>query len=166
MFSLGRSNRSSTATDVNRGVSPLSSDGRRLTINPSRRARISTASGRASGANAEGVMTTRAIGLLRRAKSAITSSISSMPPSTGIFRIDWPRSELDGDSRPTGQIRLTAPLSIPRNRISASAARPTKRVGTHPPPWRDDAPAYSENNDRRSARRSGKTPPGTSKARW
>src|SRR5580693_8928745 len=66
MFSLGRSNRSSTATVVSRGVSPLSSDGRRLTISPSRRARIRTDSGRASGSNADGVITTRAIGLLRR----------------------------------------------------------------------------------------------------
>src|SRR5882724_7435632 len=121
MFSLGRSNRSSTATVVNRGVSPLSSDGRRLTISPSRRARIRTDSGRASGSNADGVITTRAIGLLRFAKSAITSSISSMLPSTGMFRINWPRSAADGDNRPTGQIRLTAPLSIPRACIAEIA---------------------------------------------
>ena len=40
----------------------------------------------------------------------------------------WPRSAGDGDNMPTGQIRLTAPLSMPRSRISASAARPTSRV--------------------------------------
>ena len=48
---------------VSRGASPLSSDGSRLTIRPSRRARISTASGCASGSNADGVITTRLIGL-------------------------------------------------------------------------------------------------------
>ena len=99
------------ATVINRGASPLSSDGRRLTISPSRRARIKTASGCASGSNADGVITTRAIGLSRLAKSRITSSMSSMPPSTGTFRIDWPRSAIDGDNTPTGHSRVTAPLS-------------------------------------------------------
>jgi len=45
---------SATATDVNRGVSPPSSDGSRLTISPSLRARIKTDSGFASGSNADG----------------------------------------------------------------------------------------------------------------
>ena len=58
-----------------------------------------------------------------------TSSMSSMPPSTGMLRIDWPRSASDGDSTPTGQIRLTAPLSMPRSSTSASAARPISSVG-------------------------------------
>ena len=35
-----------------------------------------------------------------------------MSPSTGMPRIDWPRSAVDGDRTPTGQIFLTAPLSI------------------------------------------------------
>ena len=44
-------------------------------------------------------------------------------------RIDWPRSAKDGDRMPTGRIFFTAPLSIARNSTSASAARPTTRVG-------------------------------------
>jgi hypothetical protein len=45
-----------------------------------------------------------------------------------MFRINWPWSELEGDSTPTGHSRLTAPFSIPRNTISASAARPISSV--------------------------------------
>ena len=52
-----------------------------------------------------------------------------MPPSTGTLRMDWPRSELDGDNTPTGQSCLIAPLSIPRSSTSASAARPISSVG-------------------------------------
>ena len=52
-----------------------------------------------------------------------------MSPSTGMPRIDWPRSAGDGDNTPTGQIFFTAPLSIARNRTSASAARPSTKVG-------------------------------------
>ena len=44
-------------------------------------------------------------------------------------RIDCPRSVGDGDRMPTGQIFFTAPLSIERNRTSASAARPSISVG-------------------------------------
>ena len=44
-------------------------------------------------------------------------------------RIAWPRSADDGDRMPTGQIFLTAPLSIARSSTSASAARPTTSVG-------------------------------------
>ena len=43
----------------------------------------------------------RLIGFSRLSKSRITASMSSVPPSTGMFRIDWPRSAADGDnSRP------------------------------------------------------------------
>ena len=52
-----------------------------------------------------------------------------MPPSTGMLRMIWPRSAGDGDSMPTGQICLTAPLSMPRSSTSASAARPINSVG-------------------------------------
>src|SRR5580704_11953833 len=37
-------------------------------------------------------------------------------------RIDWPWSPADCDSTPTGQIFLTAPLSMARSSTSASAA--------------------------------------------
>ena len=32
-----------------------------------------------------------------------------------MLRMSWPRSARDGDSMPTGQIRFTAPLSMPRS---------------------------------------------------
>ena len=44
-------------------------------------------SGLDSASKADGIMTIRAIGLSRLAKSAITSSMSSTPPSTGMLRI-------------------------------------------------------------------------------
>ena len=112
-------------------------------------------------------MTSREIGLPRPAKSRITSSTSSIPPSTGTLRIACPRSAAEGDSIPTGQSCLTAPLSIPRSSTSASAARPINRVddrvlqrghgGGH---------VNSGNIDSRNAGRSARTPAETSTERW
>ena len=50
--------------------------------------------------------------------------IARARPNTGTPRIAWPWSAGDGDRMPTGQIFLTAPLSIARSSISASAATP------------------------------------------
>ena len=44
-------------------------------------------------------------------------------------RMAWPRSDGDGDRMPTGQILVTAPLSIARSSTSASAARPSTSIG-------------------------------------
>ena len=97
---------------------------------PSRRARIRIDSGAASGTSADGVRISRAICVPRASLSRTTCSRSSRLPSTGMPRIDWPRSASDGDRMPTGRIRLTAPLSIARSSTSASAARPSTSVGT------------------------------------
>ena len=100
-----------------------------LMLRPSLRARIRIASGRASSASAEGARTRRLTRSPRASRSATTPSRSSISPRTGIPRIDCPRSAADGESTPTGQIFLTAPLSMPRNNTSASAARPRTSVG-------------------------------------
>src|SRR2546421_3598819 len=50
---------------------------------------------------------------------------STLFPYTTLFR-----SANDGERMPTGQIFFTAPLSIARTSTSASAARPSIRVGT------------------------------------
>src|SRR5258705_434238 len=110
MVSLGPTTPSSPSTGGNRRTPPLSSDGRRLTISPRRLARIKMDSGCAAGSNADGAIITRAMGRLRLTKSRTTSSKSSSPPSTVTFRINCPRSAADGDSRPTGHNRLTAPF--------------------------------------------------------
>jgi hypothetical protein len=44
-------------------------------------------------------------------------------------RMLCPRSAGDDDKIPTGQTLRTAPLSIDRSNASASAARPSTRVG-------------------------------------
>ena len=110
---LGRSSRSSTLTGASRSASPpSSSDGIRLGVSPSRRARVRIASGlhlrrergrRHHQARDHGA----AVGEI-----GTTRSRSSKSPSTGMPRIDWPRSAGDCDRMPTAWIFLTAPLSI------------------------------------------------------
>ena len=56
-------------------------------------------------------------------------SMSSRSPSTETPRMACPRSAGDGDRMPTGRILVTAPLSIARSSTSASAARPSTRIG-------------------------------------
>ena len=117
------------AAPANAGRRHSSSDGRRLAGSPSRRARIRMVSGLASGASAVGVRTSLATCCPRIASALTVRSRSSTVPSTGTFRITVPWSALDGDRMPTGRIRWTAPLSMPRSRTSASAARPSTSVG-------------------------------------
>ena len=111
-----------------RRFTPPSSDGRRLTINRRRLARIMKVSGCASASKDEGNITARAIGLLRRAKSAATSSMSSMLPSTGTLRINWPRSASEGERMPIGQIRFTrAAFDAAQQHLGISRAADQKR---------------------------------------
>ena len=130
----GRSSRSSTLTGARRSASPpSSSDGSRLVASPSRRARIRMVSGLASGSSALGVSTSRVTRVPRLPRSATMRSRSSTSPSTGTPRIAWPRSAGDGERMPTGRILVTAPLSIARSSTSASAARPSTRIGADSP---------------------------------
>ena len=119
------------ATGASRSASPpSSSDGSRLVARPSRRACIRIVSGLASGSNADGVSTTRATSVSAlaqdrrpRARDRRSRRAPGRRGSTG------PDRTRDGDRMPTGQIFLTAPLSIARSSTSASAARPRIRVG-------------------------------------
>ena len=61
-------------------------------VKPELRARIRIASGRASGASAEGASTSLVTACRGLPRSATTRSRSSISPSTGMPRIDCPRS--------------------------------------------------------------------------
>src|SRR5262249_54744070 len=80
-----------------------------------------------------GVRTSRVTSVPPLLSSATTGSMSSGPPSTEMPRMAWPRSAKDGDRMPTGRIFFTAPLSIARSSTSASAVRPTTRIGIESP---------------------------------
>ena len=94
------------------------------------RARMRSDSGRASGDSADGAMISardpRAAVCRDRQPHVRDRRYRPAPECCGSI---WPRSVGDGDRMPTGQIFFTAPLSIERNRTSASAARPRISTG-------------------------------------
>ena len=132
---------------------------------PSRRASIRIASGAASGSSAVGVSTSRVDAACRAPAVRTTRSRSSQHAEHRDAADAWPWSAGEGDRTPTGQIFLTAPLSIARSSTSASAARPRTRVGAGIARRAAGACACSGNSDRRCAARRGTASGGTSRAR-